>query len=499
MTVRTASALLFLASLVVSAQTRSTYRTQNGWDKLEIETSGRVTFTPDDNDIASISSDGYFRFEQSSGLTTRKYVVIPRASGELERNFFENGVRRNMDAEAKAWLARALPEYIRESGIQAPERVQRIFKQKGTAGVLAEIGKIKSDGSRSTYLKEMVRLPNLKTEDFREAARLARHIGSDGDKSNLLIAIAPQFRAANLRDDFFDAVSSIHSDGDHRRVLSQLIESYGIDRDMLARALRSAKNIHSDGDKAAILVEASNRQLTDEVRQAYFRAADSINSDGDRRRVLTAVIHRDGQTKETLSRALRSAALLSSDGDKAGVLVDSVPYFNDDASVRKMFFDAAASIHSSGDQRRVLGALLRRPNLSGATLAEVAHVATRIPSDGDKGALLSELSAFGLKEAAFRDEFFVAVNSIASSGSKTQVLMTLLDRTKLDKEAVIQAVASARTVPSDGEKARVLSRAAEKYGSDRDVVTAIKNAATSIHSDGEYRKVMSHLSRNASF
>ncbi len=496
---RIVSTLVLLAGFVLCAQSRSTYRTINGWDRLEIETSGRVTFAVDDSDVSGLSSDGYFSFEQSSGATSHKFTVVPKASGDLERNYFVNGVRQSFDAEAKAWLARALPEYIRESGLQAPERAQRIFKSKGSSGVLAEINKIKSDGSRCTYLKELVHIPNLKVDDLREAARLARRIGSDGEKTNLLIAMAPQFRLAVLRDDYFDAVDSIHSDGEHRRALSVLIENYGIDRDILTRALRSAKNIHSDGEKAHILIDVSNRPLTDEARSAYFRASDSINSDGERRRTLSAVIRRDGQTKETLARALRSAALISSDGEKAGVLVEAVSYYSEDAAVRKCFFDGVGSIHSSGEQRRVLNALLRRPNLAAATVREVAHSAGKISSDGEKGTLLTEIAGLGLNDPGLREEFFLAAKTISSSGVRTQVLMAVLDKAKADKATAIQVVGAARSIPSDGEKARVLGHVAEKYGNDREIYAAIKDAASSISSDGEYRRVMSHLSRNASF
>ena len=39
-------------------------------------------------------------------------------------------------------------DLLRESGIDAPERVRRILKQGGAAAVVAEISKIHSDGTK---------------------------------------------------------------------------------------------------------------------------------------------------------------------------------------------------------------------------------------------------------------------------------------------------------------------------------------------------------------
>ena len=61
-----------------------------------------------------------------------------------------------MDADGRAWLARTLPDVIRESAIGAPERVKRILRQQGAAGVLADINKIHSDHSRRVYLENLL-------------------------------------------------------------------------------------------------------------------------------------------------------------------------------------------------------------------------------------------------------------------------------------------------------------------------------------------------------
>jgi hypothetical protein len=489
MTLRHLPALWFLAGAVLAGQSgHNHYRWQNGWNSVEIEISGQVEFTDDDTDIKTLSNDGYFELEQHAYDGTKTFVVTP-----ARRTYSNNGSVKPFDADAKAWLTQTLPKYIRESGINAPARVQRILRQRGAAAVLTDIGKIESDGSRRTYLYELLRTGNLGAEDLREAMRQARKISSDGEKAALLMAVAPSYRTPATREDYFYAVDTISSDGEHRRVLSSIIQSYGTDREMIARSLRSAKRISSDGEKAGLLVEASGHALSDEARQNFFRATDSISSDGERHQVLSAIIRRDGQNKETLDRVLHSAAMISSDGEKASVLEDAAAYYKDDPALRRAFFDAAGTISSDGEHRRVLDALLRRPGLGAETLRDLLYSTARISSDGEKGVVLTEFAGLGLREATLRDGFFNAASSISSDGERAQVLIAALSRGNLDKQGALQLVATGRGISSDGEKAKVFARVVESFGRDADVSAAVRKAVETIGSDGEYRRVMSLL------
>ncbi len=479
-------AFWFVVGVLVAGQSHW----QSGWNNIEIETSGQVEFTNDDADVKTVSSGGYFKLEQRAYGVTKAFVAT---SGG--RSYSVNGSAKPFDAEAKAWLAQTLPKYIRESAINAPARVQRMLGQRGAAGVLDEIAKIESDGSRRIYLYELLRTGGLKPEDLRESMRQARKISSDGEKAALLAAVAQSYRGPAVREDYFYTVDTISSDGEHRRVLSSIVENYGADREMVARSLKSARRISSDGEKAALLMEASGQALSDEARQNFFRAADSISSAGEHHRVLSAIIRHDGQDKETLARVLRSAAAISSDGEKASVLVDAAWYYREDPSVRKAFFDAVGTISSDGEHGRALDALLRRPGLGVETLHDIAQSAGKISSDGEKGGVLSEFASVGLREAPARDGFFGAANSISSDGVRAQVLLAALGKGRLDKQGALQLVASARGISSDGEKATVVGRVVEMYGNDADVSAAVRKAAETISSDGEYRHVMSLLAK----
>ena len=492
------AALVFAMNLRLAAAPGDTQhiRWQDNLSRTDLELRGSIEFTDNDADVKNLSGDGYLRLEQWSVGLTRVFVARPGSNG-IERLYSVDGMSKPLDADGRAWLARVLPEVIRENAIGAPDRVKRILRQQGPAGVFAEVNKIHGDRSRRIYLENLLDYGNLSAEDLRESMRLGRKIGSDGEKAGLLIAATPRYQIAAARESFFDSVDSISSDGERRRVLQSVLERYGADRENMALVLRSAKHISSDGEKAHVLTHAADFRLTDDtVRLNFFRAADSISSDGERHRVLSSVLRKNGADKDILVRSLRSASGISSDGEKAGVLVEAAAAYVDDAIIRRAFFDTAATLNSDGERHRVLSSLLRRSDWNGDTLREVVKSAAHMSSDGEKGAVLAGMTNAAAKDAAVEEALINAANTLNSDGEHARVLMSALNGPTLGRDSVILIIHSAERMSSDGEKSRVFTRVAQRYQNDAQVATALRNAAKSIQSDGEYRRVMSVLTRS---
>ena len=84
-----------------------------------------------------------------------------------------------------------------------------------------------------------------------------------------------------VRDAFFAAADSIHSDGDHSRVLTALLDRPGTSSAMVIGAIQSATGISSDGDKGRVLMDAADRYSNDPgVNAALRKAIESLHSDG---------------------------------------------------------------------------------------------------------------------------------------------------------------------------------------------------------------------------
>lgn len=403
----------------------TTWRNSEGLHVREMRARGDVQFTGDEADVQAISADGFFSYEESYGFSSRRYQATADPSGQITRRYLVDGREKPLDADAKGWLHAALPDLLRESGIDAPERVRRILKQGGAPAVLVEIAKIHSDGTKKLYIRELVPIGNLNADQFQSILRIVRGMNSDGEKSNLLVFLSPYTLKDNLRDYSFEALKTIHSDGEKHRVLTQFI-SQDSSRATLALSARAAADINSDGEKSAVLVDlAAHLRGSDDLRRPFFRAAESINSDGERARVLMAAIASAGEQHDTLVDALRAAESINSDGEKANVLVHADGYWKDDDAMRRVYFETTATIHSDGEKARVLTSLVGRTGIGDRTLIEAVHCATRINSDGEKSRVLVEIASHSSGKTAVRDEIKTAAGSIHSDGEYRRVMAAI--------------------------------------------------------------------------
>lgn len=402
-----------------------TWRTNDGLHLREMRIRGEVHFNDDETDVKSISADGLFSYEESYGFTSRRYEATAGPSGEIARRYLIDGREKPFDADAKAWLRAALPDLLRESGIDAPERVRRILKQGGASAVLAEIAKIHSDGTKKLYIRELAPIGNLTNDQFQSVLRIVRGMGSDGEKASVLVFLAPYTLKDNLRDYTFEALKTIHSDGEKRRVLTEFIFRDS-SRGTLTLAARAAADINSDGEKAAVLVDlAAYLRNNNDLSRPFFRAAESIHSDGERARVLTAVMASAGEQRDTLTEALRVAESISSDGEKARVLVHADGYWKDDDLVRRAYFETARSVHSDGEKARVLTSLIGGGGLSDRTLIEAVHCASGIHSDGEKARVLVAIANRSFGKSEVREEIKTAAASIHSDGEYRRVMAAI--------------------------------------------------------------------------
>ncbi len=400
----------------------------NGWwSGLNVRTKGAIEFTDDDSDVKSVSPGGYLSVEVRRGWTTHKYEVTPG-----ERHYSVNGRQRPLDEEGKAWLAEVLPQVIRDSAIGADARVKRIRKQHGPDGVLDEIAKISSDHAKRIYFEDLFASGPLPADLLGRAVRqMGREIASDGEKARLLIDVADTYlkNASPSRTEYFDAIGTIASDGEHRRVLSNALQKDGRNKETLLLALKSAARIASDGEKARLLMEAADAPAFDASMSADFlQAVDTIASDGEHSRVLMALMRMNGLGKDTLVMAIKSAARIASDGDKARVLVRASEFLSGDPSMRAAFFNATATIASDGDHSRVLLAVLAKNGLDKESFLGVIRSATHIASDGDKASVLRQVVAICPNDDAIVAALVQAAETISSDGEYRRVMSGMMGR-----------------------------------------------------------------------
>lgn len=350
-------------------ETHSVWRWEHSDDgfKRRLEVRGKAEFTDDYTDIASVSEGGWVIVEEHRDSQSYRYEVRRDAAGQLTRAFFVNGTSRPLDANGKSWLAKFVLDAVRQGGLDAEKRVQRILGQRGVPGVLAEIDQITGDYAKRRYYQESIKQGNLDANALRDVLRqVARNISSDYEQAQLLIAVAPMLTGKEAAiQPFFDAVATIKSDYEHSRVLGTLLKQGTPSRALLVLIASSTKDITSDYEKAGVLKKVAAAYLDDPtLRDVFFQTVASIKSDYEMRGVLTALVKTGNQSEEVLRLLLDSAAGMSSDYEKATFLISVSNAYTGETRLRTAFLKAVESIKSDYERGRVLSVLLKNKQIS---------------------------------------------------------------------------------------------------------------------------------------
>jgi hypothetical protein len=224
-----------------------------------------------------------------------------------------------------------------------------------------------------------------------------------------------------------DEISLIKSDGAKHIYFRELLSNGNLDAGLLRRAAQqAAREIHSDGEKANLLIESADLYLGNErVAPAFFEAIGSIHSDGEHRRVLSSILKRS-LGDENVLRVLKSARAISSDGEKASLLVQHTGVFLNHSSSMPTLFDTINSLQSDGEHARVLTALLKRQELGRENMLRVLRSAERISSDGEKANVLVHAARVYASDATALSAISESARTINSDGEKQRVLSAVM-------------------------------------------------------------------------
>ena len=354
-------------------QSSGNFMWSNDREKLEVQYRGEVEFSDDDADVTRLEPGGYLRLRDGD----RAVELHADESGTITRRFRVSGSERPFEPEGRAWLARVLPRFIRQTGIGAPARAARIYKARGAQGLLAEITLIEGSFGKRIYFTELLKMPALDPRTVETAlAQAGREIDSDFELASLLIASERLAANEPTRKAWFQAARTIGSDFEMRRVLSAALERGEMPAPLLAILLDTATAIESDFELASLLVDVAKAHPLDAAGEKnFFRALDSVGSDFERKRVLSELVRRGGLGARTIEAALTSAMAIQSDFEAASLLVEVAKAQPVEGSLRAPFFRAAASVGSSFERGRVLQTVAKRGDASEETLLEVIKAA----------------------------------------------------------------------------------------------------------------------------
>jgi hypothetical protein len=114
-------------------------------------------------------------------------------------------------------------------------------------------------------------------------------LGSDFEQATLLLAV-PSSLIDGIGPVYFEALGTIGSDFERRRVLTALATRQGVSAATLASTVQATRSIGSDFEHAEVLIAMANAQRLDGgLKDAALASAQGISSDFERARAIAAL------------------------------------------------------------------------------------------------------------------------------------------------------------------------------------------------------------------
>lgn len=337
------------------------FRILAGDSSLRVRADGNVDLAPDGSGVTGLGGGSFDVSLRRNGFDRR--VLFTSANGAIVRQFFVEGDEQPWGPGADRFLADVMPIVLRETAINARERVAWILANRGHDGLIDEIALISSDFAQRIYTVEYAKVATISAADFDRLMALAREdMRSDFDLRATLIEVYEEQRpTGEPLAAWLEAASAISSDFDMRLALHPLVTSAQATNEYVARALNLAgAEILSDFDLRTLLAAAAERVgRSDALAQAYLTATRSIGSDFDQRKALSALARDADLTPDGWRLLLRAATAISSDFDAATLLVEIAPILPDEEGLVEAYRETLETISSDFEYGRAARALRR--------------------------------------------------------------------------------------------------------------------------------------------
>lgn len=408
---------------------RSSYSLSDGTGRrLAVLSRGNVTLKDDDSDILQIDEGGYFKVEERIG-GVRKRVELRARNGQLQRRWLKNGVEADYDGEARQWFARTLKDLGTRTGLGAEKRIERLLTKSGPSAVVDASSQLQSDHVKRMYLEAALESPALDGPTQLRILTNAESFDSSYERAELLRSVVARGMTTDeTRLAYVKATQSIDSDFERARTLKALLETPQ-SGPVVAAALKSAADMHSDFELAELLVKASRQQTLETLgNTALVDASRGIDSAFERRRALTPLAERPALAGDVQAALLSSASDIDSDFERAELLSTMVKRQALTDAARPAFFAAIGKIDSDFERARTLKAMLSsQTTLTEAALRDVISSTLTMDSDMERANVLTMVAARPLSEQT-RAAFMQAAARLDSEMERNRTLSSLVRR-----------------------------------------------------------------------
>ncbi len=346
------------------------YKSSDDDGTLEVGAEGKVGFSAAEDAVVSLSADGRFEIEDDRDGTERE-IIYKAADGGVSARYYVDGDESPLDADGRAWLARILPQVLRDSGFDVEGRIERIHRRGGNAAVLDEIELIAGAHARRSYLAGLFARGPLNSAEIDRTLVLAFAIASDFElRTALQSLIESQDLSPHHRDRIVERMATMSSDFEARQVLVAMVP-----------------------------------KLTDSGAPVLLKALAAIESDFERRQVLDVLFARRDLTPRLLAIGLEGVSGIESDFERRSVLTAAAPHVANQPAAMLKFVAATREFDSDFERRTTLVALLEVGKPDRAVVAAVLESIAQMDGDFEARQVLTAIAPLVGNDQALRARY----------------------------------------------------------------------------------------------
>ena len=402
-----------------------TYKSSDTFTSFEVKSKGDIKITDDDRDVKSITPGGYLKIYKKTFGNKRALVIESNASGQLDKQYFENKKELAFEPEGRKFMDDVLLDVIRSAGLDAENRAKRIYKKGGVDAVLDEIEEISSNSGKGRYFDYLLQQNNLATTDL-----------------------------IDIIEEATEEISSSSTKGSLFRKYSKLY--LGNEQSGVAY-LKNLSKLSSNTERGSVL-RAVIPQIphSEEVTYTFFDCVDKLSSSSEKGSVMRAFLEKRQLSSNVRIRLFESVGKVSSSSESGSILRRSIDLVNNNEGVYSTFFDITEKISSSSEKGSVLRKVATSENVGEPAIIKLLEVAQTISSNSEKGSVLRTVAGKSRLSERTWIELLEVTSTLSSSSEKGSVLMKIREGMPSNNESLRQAfMNSAESLTSDSEFRRV--------------------------------------------
>lgn len=359
----------------------------NSSEKLKLTIKGDIKLGDDDKTIAGISQGGFLLYKKKD-----QSVEVENGSG-ADLEYTINGNKKTVLTEADKAVVANCVQLLISYGIDADNRVKRIFAQKGVNGVLDEVSHFKSDYVKEIYLSYLLKNKKLtKDEMIALLTKTDQYLNSDYYKAELLDGVMASFLADPATSDaYLKAVSNIKSDYYQSTTVKKILNT-SLSEKQFGQVLMVVDNMNADYYQAEVLkMLLKNNDIPDARFSNIMKTAGSIKSDYYKAEIISALLKDRSLNKDRYAQTIAAMQNMKSSYYQYTILTKLVDEQIKEETAWSQLIQYATKLDSEYYQAEMLMKIAGKMPYSETLRKELGDAAKNIKSDHYYGMVMRSL------------------------------------------------------------------------------------------------------------